>query len=725
MLMPLTKKRGWHYRCGALLQRKRFYVGSTSVSVHSRQDARLRKFRLLQRGDFCNAELMLHHFHSHGDLFDAIIIPLYSFTNLPQARATEYSFIHSWKPQLNAPWVVKLNPTSTTRFTQPFTVRSSYASPGKRLWMKVRRRLHTLGLLHLYQNTILEPIDNWLLLINLANGGMKAFQTEKRLRSAEFHHQQVYALYRLCNLLDDPPQTAVRAILRRILQFRQCVIPRSPRPLVLPLLAHQPYQRAVERWVADIISNSKDYMVPFHLPHKKCVAGKHRSLRDVIYNNISMAESWSWESPPSCNCSQLRQRHPFAKFVDGHLASPLSLMSFSGRLQHILQYSMDSQLFPNLHHYISRTWPVVDRWLRRHNIFTVDYEQSRHFVLQEWPQHKSESFHRLKHKDATFLKESLCGLFIHGRDHAITHGHAFCQHLAWETYKATFGDTNVYEQLPMQPSQAEAFLRSTTSRLFLRRYKWGVNLRTSSLPIAYILLKQKKDFKAARPIISYVHLLCAKLFRATAIALDLILRCVCPRSFGLDTLPSILQKMTMFLQQLPDDADPVVYNQDLVGFFTSIPVSRILSAVRWAVAEYCLIKKVDLDSTSFSVNLQEQDTKLRIWKGRPRKAAKRTVLIHLSDIVNICELSCDASVFTVMRKVFRQCRGATIGNQISPMLAGLTVSIEEEIYVRHLQSFFVNNKELFFCTRYVDNRLVVVSRPSSGLPAASFLNQQF
>ena len=148
----------------------------------------------------------------------------------------------------------------------------------------------------------------------------------------------------------------------------------------------------------------------------------------------------------------------------------------------------------------------------------------------------------------------------------------------------------------------------------------------------------------------------------------------------------------------------------LVGFFTSIPVFRILNAVRWAVTEYCLIKNVDPESTSFSVNLQEQDTELRIWKGRPRKAAKRTVLIHLSDIVDICELSCDASVFTVMHKVFRQCRGATIGNQISPMLAGLTVSIEEEIYVRHLRSFFHDNRELFFCTRYVDNRLVVVSR---------------
>ena len=102
------------------------------------------------------------------------------------------------------------------------------------------------------------------------------------------------------------------------------------------------------------------------------------------------------------------------------------------------------------------------------------------------------------------------------------------------------------------------------------------------LPACLLLTSflKKQDFKAARPIISYVHFLYAKLFRATAIALDLILRSVCPRSFGLDTLPSILQKLTVFLQQLPDDADPVVYNQDLVGFFTSIPVFRILNAVR-------------------------------------------------------------------------------------------------------------------------------------------------
>ena len=168
---------------------------------------------------------------------------------------------------------------------------------------------------------LLEPM-------NIANGGMKAFQAEKRLRSAEFHNHQVYALYRLCNLLDDLPQTAVRSVLRRILTIRQCAIPRGPKPLVLPLLAHEPFQSAVEQWMSEIIINSKDYMIPFHLPHKKCVAGKHRSLRDVIYNNIAVVEQWQWDSPPPCNCAEFRLRHPHAHIVDGHIASPLVSIQF-------------------------------------------------------------------------------------------------------------------------------------------------------------------------------------------------------------------------------------------------------------------------------------------------------------------------------------------------------------------------------------------------------------
>ena len=44
----------------------------------------------------------------------------------------------------------------------------------------------TLGLLRLYENTLLEPYDNWLLLMNPAKKAWKAFQSEKRLRVPNF-----------------------------------------------------------------------------------------------------------------------------------------------------------------------------------------------------------------------------------------------------------------------------------------------------------------------------------------------------------------------------------------------------------------------------------------------------------------------------------------------------------------------------------------------------------
>ena len=50
-------------------------------------------------------------------------------------------------------------------------------------------------------------------------------------------------------------------------------------------------RQLIEQWSSTLSVASKDYMIPFHHPHKTCVAGKHRSLPDVLYNNIALAES--------------------------------------------------------------------------------------------------------------------------------------------------------------------------------------------------------------------------------------------------------------------------------------------------------------------------------------------------------------------------------------------------------------------------------------------------
>ena len=314
----------------------------------------------------------------------------------------------------------------------------------------------------------------------------------------------------------------------------------------------------------------------------------------------------------------------------------------------------------------------------------------------------------LKFKDVLSLRNVLSGFFIHGRDHALSHTQVFCPYFAWTIYKKIFGDIAVYEPMTMSPSQASVYLQLSTKKAFLRQYKWGINTSTSTLPLAYLLFKRKKQYRAARPIISYSNFVFAKLFKATAIALDLLIRAVCPRSFGLQTLPQMMSSLTTFLHSNPEDFDPAVFNEDLVGFFTSIPVQRILDSAAEMIRLYCEQQNVHLESTRFSVLLQEKDAQPRIWRGKPRQGSRRAYSIFLKDVLPICQLNCECSVFTVLGKTFRQQRGATIGNQISPMLANLTVSLlEQQFFGKHSEQSARIESE-FFCVRYVDNRLLIV-----------------
>ena len=228
--MPRVEKRGWNRFHGALLQRRRFYIGSTTVSVHSRHDARLRKFRLLQQGDSCNAELMLHYFRTHGDLFDAIILTSMIPHMKPELRSIRSSILGSHS--LTHRGLFDSTPVPPPDLHNRLLLSLVMAVLANDFGKSTTKASH-LRTAPIIENTVLGPYDNWLLLMNIANRGMKAFQTEKRLRSAEFHNHQVYARYRMCNLLDDPPQTFVRSVLRRILTCRQCAIPRGPKPLVL------------------------------------------------------------------------------------------------------------------------------------------------------------------------------------------------------------------------------------------------------------------------------------------------------------------------------------------------------------------------------------------------------------------------------------------------------------------------------------------------------------
>ena len=256
--------------------------------------------------------------------------------DLLHVRATECQCIQLWRPLYNHPWILRLQPTSTTRKPPKLQLTTAFSSTGSRLWQKVRRRLKTLCVLQYFSRSSTSPEFGWECLMTLAQGGQASFDMARRLRSSEFSQLHFFAMYRMANYLDDPPRTLVRSLVRQALEFRGAALPRSPRPLVLPLLAHPEFTRNVRKHLQALIAKNKEFLVPLHLPNPTCIAGKHADLRKLIYNHRPALRTWTWHEPPQCPCHQLLERHTELRRVNGHIASPARLLAVSSRLRHIL-----------------------------------------------------------------------------------------------------------------------------------------------------------------------------------------------------------------------------------------------------------------------------------------------------------------------------------------------------------------------------------------------------
>ena len=125
------------------------------------------------------------------------------------------------------------------------------------------------------------------------------------------------------------------------------------------------------------------------------------------------------------------------------------------------------------------------------------------FIRLQWTLHVQSAWTTVKKKDLMYLRQLLRGFVVHGRDHAINEIFIFGLFMYWKVVRATFGDQQVYKASTVSPMQSQQFLLQQSKQGWLKRYSWGCSSLKSSLPVAYILLKQKKNFQVARPISSY------------------------------------------------------------------------------------------------------------------------------------------------------------------------------------------------------------------------------
>ena len=117
------------------------------------------------------------------------------------------------------------------------------------------------------------------------------------------------------------------------------------------------------------------------------------------------------------------------------------------------------------------------------------------------------------------------------------------------------------------------------------RYKWGFRNEFIT-PYGIVHLKAKKQWQKGHTIISYFHSLSGNLLRITSRALDIILQHLFPQHPGQLSIPQLWRHFHCYLTQTPTDINLHATNDDLVGFFSSVPQHRLIDAVHSMIQQW-------------------------------------------------------------------------------------------------------------------------------------------
>ena len=235
--------------CGSHL----FYVGSSTLSLHEREQSRVRKYRQLQNDRIAFYEPALRWWKATGTFYQYIVIPV--ALRERDVQACELNLQTHFQPKLNWPWISPLLrqvglrvPNYVLNMTHSGVIGRQLTRRCSRLW---RQRLSEGRLFHLRsQEDVLQ------LLHELGSEGVAKFNTARLLRSRAAPLPFLYFLVKMSQHMGEPWRTRAVNQLRLILVFRGGALPVSNK--ILRLLPARP----------SFILKAKDWVQTFCQHHR-------------------------------------------------------------------------------------------------------------------------------------------------------------------------------------------------------------------------------------------------------------------------------------------------------------------------------------------------------------------------------------------------------------------------------------------------------------------------
>ena len=223
---------------------------------------------------------------------------------------------------------------------------------------------------------------------------------------------------------------------------------------------------------------------------------------------------------------------------------------------------------------------AIKTWTKKNGLPSMPQASILDLCHHLWSEHTQQVTNHITKSTINQLQSTFEGAIFHCEDKHASSLRIYCPCLYYQSIESTFQDPSIFEQLPDEPSSIVASLVESLHRQHGKAYPWAVG-SGRQLPAGYILAKRKKDFRSGRPIISFVESPFRPMLNILARLIFQLIPSACPDHFATGDVYTLLS----ILREAPVDADLILVNQDLAGFFTSIDQERFIQNLHRSVKQ--------------------------------------------------------------------------------------------------------------------------------------------
>ena len=422
-------------------------------------------------------------------------------------------------------------------------------------------------------------------------------------------------------------------------------------------LAHD-LPREVQHIIRFIVQRERLNFSPLHLPSVKMVEIKARAWSQTVFNFRTFLKSWVPGKPQECACrtwcssetehlfARVRQILPTSSLAD----LKLNDTTFLSDKQWTRIAGKELRMWCNRW----RRWRLPDRvrsgllrWMQQQLIL-------HHRALQS---DRHELYREVKH-DLQVMQ----ALVFTPVDHFPHSLHVACPSAFHELLDRTFLDATIFRQCTVGTSSILANLKSRFQSVpkWSRRYSWGCKW-SASLPVARILPKPSKGFAKVRPIIAFDQCWHSRLTAILATGVFQIMLVVFPAGLTFNMLSVQKAIRTIWHSMMGYPTEPTnTVQQDLIGFFNSVPHDRILQALTFSLH---LLQERWGKPWQEQLSFRNKDSSFRVFRGRRGFVAHNTRTMDLDDLPPLIAFMLQSSFLQCGAFSFKQIQGASMGSE--------------------------------------------------------------